>query len=240
MTAAAGKLANMEVHLLLSGPMQERPTANLMLDYLFGAFVHHTNSFENAVVEEESKQLELDLTKKGKKVYRMPMGGSTPIGAMGYIKAFAEIMDFCSTKNITFSKIFLASGSGGTQAGLVMGKMLYQRKGDIVGISVGRSEKELKNVIANIVEGTCELLNTEKKIPEIIVDDNFIGEGYGRSTKGGEKAIIEFANLEGILLDKVYTGKAAAGMLNYLSQGKIKPSENILFIHTGGNIELFE
>lgn len=240
MTAAAGKVAGLEVQLLLSGPKTENPTANLMLDYLFGAIVHHTNATENSAIEEESKQLEKELIKKGKKVYRMPMGGSTPLGALGYLEAFAEIIHFEKLQGISFSKIILSSGSGGTQAGLVLGKMLLNRQVQILGMSVGRSETELKMVIDQIVTGSCELTKTEKRNTDITVDDTFIGEGYGKPTRQCLSAIEEFAGLEGILLDKVYTGKAAAGMIDYLIKGKIKPGENILFIHTGGNIELFE
>jgi L-cysteate sulfo-lyase len=147
MTAAAGKVAGLEVHLLLSGPKPEKPTANLMLDYLFGAVVHHTNATENATIEEESKQLEKELTQLGKKVYCMPMGGSTPLGAMGYLKAFGEIMDYSRNNTIQFDKIFLSSGSGGTQAGLILGQMLCKWKRQIIGISVGRNETELIQVI---------------------------------------------------------------------------------------------
>jgi L-cysteate sulfo-lyase len=240
MTAAAGKVAGMEVHLLLSGPKPERPTANLMLDYLFGAKVYHTDAYENSAVEKESELLEKELINKGKKVYRMPMGGSTPLGALGYLNAFVEIMEYCNKNNVVFDKIFIASGSGGTQAGLVLGQMIYTWTGQLLGISVGRSAAELKQVIAQIVKGSCKLLNIDYQNTEILVDESFIGKAYGIPTNECEQAIEDFANFEGILLDKVYTGKAAAGILDYIINGKISKDENILFIHTGGNIELFE
>jgi D-cysteine desulfhydrase family pyridoxal phosphate-dependent enzyme len=239
-TAAAGKVAGMEVHLLLSGTKPVKATANLMLDYLFGAIVHHTNSTENEAVEEESKKLESELTKSGKKVYRMPMGGSTPLGALGYLNAFIEILEFSNKNKTYFDKIFLASGSGGTQAGLELGKMLYRWNGEIIGISVGRNETDLKQQINQIVEGAAKLLGSKFKHIESTINVNYIGEGYGKSTKDGELAISEFASLEGILLDKVYTGKAAAALIDYLTNSENKPGEHILFIHTGGNIELFE
>jgi len=240
MTAAAGKMSGLDVHLLLSGEKPHKPTANLMLDHLFEAVIHHTNASDNEAIENESKKLEIELQKQGRKVYRMPLGGSTPIGTLGYLKAFTEILDYCMNEQTWFSKIFLASGSGGTQAGIVLGQQLYKWKGEVIGISVGRSKTELTSVISEIIKGTCEFLKSEYEPVNISVDDSFIGEGYGKPTKECETAIAEFANLEGILLDRVYTGKAAAGMLNYIAKGKIKPGENILFIHTGGNIELFE
>jgi D-cysteine desulfhydrase family pyridoxal phosphate-dependent enzyme len=240
MTAAAGKVAGMGVHLILSGPKPEKPTANLMLDYMFGAKVYHTNAYENSAVEKESELLEKELIRQGRKVYRMPMGGSTPLGALGYFNAFIEIMEYNNKNNIIFNKIFIASGSGGTQAGLVLGQMINTWSGQLIGISVGRSAAELKQVVAQIVKGSCKLLNTDYQTTEILVDESFIGEGYGIPTKECEQAIEEFANFEGILLDKVYTGKAAAGMLDYIKKGYTNKEDNILFIHTGGNIELFE
>jgi D-cysteine desulfhydrase family pyridoxal phosphate-dependent enzyme len=239
LTAAAGKVAGMDVHLLLSGQKPEKPTANLFLDHVFGANVYHTMSTGNAEIEMESVQIEKELAGKGKKVYRMPMGGSTPVGALGYLKAFAEIMDFMQNTNTHFDKIYLASGSGGTQAGLLLGQMLFGWKGSLVGISVGRSETELKQVIGSILEGTSLLLGEQLQPIEIVADEKYIGEGYGKPTLACEMAIKEFAFFEGILLDKVYTGKAAAGMLDYLQNNETE-NENILFIHTGGNIELFE
>lgn len=240
LTAAAGKTLGFKVHLLLSGQKPEKPTANLLLNHLFGAVVHHTEAFENEQVEMESLELEKELVAKGKKVYRMPLGGSTPLGSLGYLKAFEEIVNYSETNKVEFDDIFLASGSGGTQAGLVLGKMLAKWVGKIHGISVGRSAEELKVVVAELVKGAADLIDVQYNSIEINVNQSFIGERYGAFTHEAEKAIQLFAEKEGILLDNVYTGKAAAGLLNYLDKGKLNNSENILFIHTGGNIELFE
>ncbi len=244
-TAGYGAANGLEVHLLLSGKPTIQPTANLYLDKLFGAVVHHTDAHENDAVEAQSLRLEQELKKQGKKVYRMPLGGSTPLGTMGYLGAFAEILEYSEKNNLQFDYIFLASGSGGTQAGLVLGQMISDWQGEIIGISVGRSADELKKVVANLAESALELLNTKEAninstSASATVDDHYIGEKYGAFTKWGSEAIEEFAQTEGILLDNVYTGKAAAGMLDYLRNGKVDKSKNILFIHTGGNIELFE
>jgi D-cysteine desulfhydrase family pyridoxal phosphate-dependent enzyme len=239
-TAGYGAVNGLEVQLLLSGKEEKRPVANLFLDHIFNARVTHTDAFENTDVENESLVLEKKLTDQGKKVYRMPLGGSTPLGTLGYLNAFNEILEFSKKSKIRFHRIFLASGSGGTQAGLVLGKMISKWKGEITGISVGRPATELYSVIDNLANETAGMLHfiTEKTI--FNVDDNYVGEKYGAFTSWGTKAIKEFALNEGILLDNVYTGKAAAGMFDYIRNEKISPSENILFIHTGGNIELFE
>ncbi|MEN8121454.1 MAG: D-cysteine desulfhydrase family protein [Bacteroidota bacterium] len=239
-TAAYGAANDLDVQLLLSGEKEDLPRANLYLDHLFNAKVKHTNAYENAAVEAESLLLEEELIKQGKKVYRMPLGGSTPLGTLGYLKAFDEILSFSRNRHISFDYILLASGSGGTQAGLVLGKMISNWQGDIIGISVGRSATELHSVVDNLAKETAKLLNIEPTETKFTVDENYIGEKYGAFTEAGKNAITEFATNEGILLDNVYTGKAAAGLLDYLEKGKIDKSGNILFIHTGGNIELFE
>jgi len=239
-TAAYGAANGLGVQLLLSGEQEESPTANLYLDHLFNATITHTDAFENSQVEEKSLQLETELTKQGKKVYRMPLGGSTPLGTLGYLSAFDEILNFSKKNNLNFNSIFHASGSGGTQAGLVLGKMISKWQGDIIGISVGRSATELHSVVDNLAKETANLLNFTPNEIEFIVDESYIGEKYGAHTQAGSKAIKEFATHEGILLDNVYTGKAAAGLLDYIQKGKVDKSDNILLIHTGGNIELFE
>ena len=243
-TAGYGAANGLAVHLLLSGKASDKPTANLYLDKIFGAVVHHTDKHENAAVEAQSLELEEELKKQGKKVYRMPLGGSTPLGTLGYLGAFSEILEFSEKNKVHFDTVFLASGSGGTQAGLVLGQMISAWKGEIIGISVGRSAGELKTVVENLANNAFDLINKDnlanRTAVSVKADDRYIGEKYGAFTDWGSAAIIEFAQTEGILLDNVYTGKAAAGMLDYIRKGKIDKSKNILFIHTGGNIELFE
>lgn len=239
-TAAYGAANGLDVQLLLSGKKEENPRANLFLDHLFNAKVNHTDAFENAEVEAESLKLEERLTEQGKKVYRMPLGGSTPLGTLGYLNAFDEILAFSKKNKIDFDYIFLASGSGGTQAGLVLGKMISNWQSEIIGISVGRTAKELHSVVDNLAKETAKMLNIAPVNTEFVVNEEYIGKKYGAFTDWGKKAISKFALDEGILLDNVYTGKAAAGMLDYIDKGKIYKQSNILFIHTGGNIELFE
>jgi 1-aminocyclopropane-1-carboxylate deaminase/D-cysteine desulfhydrase-like pyridoxal-dependent ACC family enzyme len=192
LTAAAGKTLGFEVHLLLSGQKPVKPTANILLDHLFGAIIHHTDAFENEQVENESLELEKELVALGRKVYRMPLGGSAPLGTLGYLKAFDEILNYSEVENVVFDDIFLASGSGGTQAGLVLGKMISGWQGKIHGISVGRSAMELKQVVSNLVDGSVNLLKIENKPVQVEVDDNFIGERYGAFTSEAPKGYTAF------------------------------------------------
>jgi D-cysteine desulfhydrase len=240
MATAAATVNGMETHLVLAGNEPETPTGNLLVDHLFGAIIHHTDTENVEVLTERAAELEKQLKTQGKRVYNMPSGGSTPIGILGYVSAFDEILEFQRKQGILFDAIFFASGSGGTQAGLVLGQQLTNWKGKIIGINVGFAKEQMEYIVEGHVKSTANMIAKEIVPNEIIVDANFIGDAYGVKTNGGKEAIELFAKSEGILLDYVYTGKAAAGMIEYLRSGKINRSENILFIHTGGNIELFE
>jgi len=169
----------------------------------------------------------------------MPIGGSTPIGALGYLSAFLEILNDFRKIETNLDVIILATSSAGTQAGLVAGKEMTGWPGKIIGMAVAQNKKKLENVVFELV---CQIgslfgINTNKE--SVIVDDNYLGEGYRARTTECENAVKLFAEKEGIILDYVYTGKAAAGLIDYLKLDVFK-GKNILFIHTGGNIEIFE
>jgi L-cysteate sulfo-lyase len=238
--AAYGKANNLEVHLVLAGKNPGKPTGNLLLDHLFGAIIYHVDTDDEEVVIQEAKKLEQKLASKGKKVYFLPMGGSIPVGTLGYIQAFNEILTYSKNHNLTFSTIIHASGSGGTQAGLVLGKALSSWPGKIIGMSVGKPSDKLSNVVNTLCRETIEKYNIQTAPLSILTEDAYIGEKYGARTRKAGETIKLFARLEGILLDEVYTGKAAAGLIDYAEKGKINPNENTLFIHTGGSIQLFE
>lgn len=240
MATAAATVSGIETHLVLAGNEPEIPTGNLLVDHMFGAIIHHVETTDDKILTEKALELESRLIADGKRVYNMPSGGSTPIGILGYVSAFDEILQYQEKTGIRFNSIFHASGSGGTQAGLVLAQNLTDWRGKIYGISVGRSEEELYRVVDSHIRSTANIIGKEIVPNEINVDEQFIGNSYGARTVEGQEAIELFAKTEGILLDYVYTGKGAAGMIEYLRSGKIKPTENILFIHTGGNIELFE
>jgi 1-aminocyclopropane-1-carboxylate deaminase/D-cysteine desulfhydrase-like pyridoxal-dependent ACC family enzyme len=237
--SAYGAANGLEVWLVLGGKKPEKATANLMLDYLFGAKVKGVESSEWNDWETEAEKLKNELVAKNRNVYCMPIGGSTTTGALGYIDCIKEIVGFSNTKDIHFSNIFHATGSAGTQAGLVVGKTLTEWNGIINGIAVTKDSKQIFNEVKALANDTAALFNVDIKDIDIVVDDNYIGEAYGAETESAKEAISLFAKLEGILLDNVYTGKAAAGMIDFIRNSKFKKSDNILFIHTGGNIQLF-
>lgn len=238
--AAAGKANNLEVHLLLGGAQPVKPTGNLLLSHLFDAKIHHLATEDRDSWEVSAHNLKKELTAKGKKVMHLPFGGSVPIGALGYVHAFFEIMKDCEDNNLKLDAIIHATGSGGTQAGLLVGKAITGWPGKIIGIGVAEKKEIFTKIVFELAQETAALFQTTIKPNDVIVEDSYLGEKYGARTKSAEAAIKLFAEHEGILLDNVYSGKAASGLLDYCTKGKFSKKENICFLHTGGNIELFE
>jgi L-cysteate sulfo-lyase len=240
MAAAYGVACGLEVHLVLGGREPAHPTGNLRLDHLLGVTCHHVDASGWNTWAEEAAKLEAELTSRGKKVYRMPVGGSTPRGALGYVDAFAEIIADQGRLGIEFDAILHASSSAGTQAGLVVGRAMAEWRGRVIGISVAKPQAELEKDVLDLSQATAAEIDARVDAASIIVDDSYVGEGYAVRTPGCEEAVTLFARRLGIFLDYVYTGKAAAGLIDYLRQGRFDKGANVLFIHTGGNIELFE
>ena len=238
LTAAAGVAAGMQVHLVLGGGRPEKDTGNLVLDRLLGADIHHVASSHWDDWEVKSDALVRELHSQGRKVFRIPIGGSVPTGAIGYVSAFLEILKDEERLGLSFDHILHATGSAGTQAGLVAGRALTGWKGRITGISVSAGKNDMEELVYGLASNTAALLGGKVDRGSVRVDDRFIGPGYGVSTPEGEEAIRIFARQEGVFLDRVYTGKAASGLLAGIRKGEIT-GERVLFLHTGGQPELF-
>ncbi|MCE1165808.1 MAG: D-cysteine desulfhydrase family protein [Bacteroidetes bacterium] len=238
--SAYGAACGLNVELVLGGKKPAVNTGNLLLDYLFGAKITHIDSEDWDVWENEAIKISEELRKKGKKVYWMPIGGSTATGALGYVECMSEIMDYSRKNKIHFEGIIHPTGSAGTQSGLVVGKKIFGYEGNIIGMAVTKNTHQLTEEVISLSRETAHMLETDIDDGTVIVDDNFIGKCYGAHTRKAEDAIKLFARKEGILLDYVYSGKAASGMLDYIRKKHFSKNSNILFIHTGGNIQLFK
>lgn len=171
----------------------------------------------------------------GGKPYMIPFGGSNLLGSLGYVDCANEIIAQCKKDKINPNYVFVATGSGGTQAGLVAGFHMKNMNTKVIGISVLHNKETGTEIVDRL---TKEILVDKKhkttKNPEIIVDDNFVGTGYGIPTKKGVESIKLLAKLEALFLCPVYTSKAMSGLISYIEKGDIKNSDTILFIHTGG------
>ncbi len=258
--ASYGVACGMEVHLVLGGQQPGEPTGNLRLDHLLAVACHHIDSPDWDDWACEAERLENELVSQGRKVYRMPVGGSTARGALGYIDAFAEIMEDQSRLGVEFDAIMHASSSAGTQAGLVVGRAASGWPGRIIGVSVAKPRASLEKEVLDLSQKAAAQLAEHAgaavraqasrasardlvcsiQPSSVVVDDGYIGEGYAARTPGCREAVALFAQRLGIFLDFVYTGKAAAGLIDYLRKGRFDKGANVLFIHTGGNIQLFE
>lgn len=240
MVAAYGSAHGMEVHLVLGGNKPDIPTGNLRLDHMLGAKCHHVDSYDWDEWEARAAAIEADLRQKGRAVYRMPVGGSTMIGALGYVAAMSEILDDEKRLNLRFNVIVFASASAGTQAGLVVGKSIANWPGQVLGYSVANESMRLERDVFSLAQETANSLGTSIDRRTVCCDDSYLGEGYANKTEACIDAVHFFARKCGIFLDYVYTGKAAAGLLDYLKTGRFASGSSILFLHTGGNAELFE
>ncbi len=233
-TAAAAARFGFDCILVLTGSPAERWTANLLLDRLLNADIVWT---EGADPDETLQQTFDAAWGDGRRPYRIPYGGSNPLGASAYAAAMLEFL----SQDVHVDRIVLASSSGGTQAGLIAGARMADCKIKISGISVDPKAAPLKRTIAELAPQICDLLGEPKEIDPKDVDvwDDYIGEGYGVLGDLERQAIMTFARTEGIMLDPVYTGRAAGGMLDLIRSGKFSADETILFWHTGGTPALF-
>jgi D-cysteine desulfhydrase family pyridoxal phosphate-dependent enzyme len=238
LTAAAGAAAGMKVHLILGGSRPSKPTGNLILDRLVGAHIHYVDSADWVDWEKESERVAKDVESKGGKVFRIPIGGSVPVGVMGYVQGLLEIHQDQQRLGKAFDTIVHASGSGGTQAGLLAGKAMTGWPGQVMGVSVAMDGPELAEKVYTLSRETAAMLGGQMERHWVRVETGFVGGGYGVRTQEGEQAIQNFAAREGIFLDHVYTAKAAAALLWWLKEGMFR-GQTVLFLHTGGHPELF-
>jgi D-cysteine desulfhydrase family pyridoxal phosphate-dependent enzyme len=233
-TAAAAAHFGLDCILVLAGEKPRNTSGNLLLDHLFGAEIIWTTRSQR----EQALQAAFNLAwEQGRRPYLVPYGGSSPTGAAAYAFAVQELLE----QNTGIDWIVFASSSGGTQAGLVVGAALFNYSGRILGISVDEPQHILQARVAELATSTAEHLGRSKHFSsaDILVNSDYLGGGYGVLGSNEKEAIRLFAHLEGLLLDPVYTGRAAAGLIGLIRQNYFHPDETILFLHTGGTPALF-
>ena len=191
----------------------------------------------NAAMQAEAD----DLAAAGRKGYIIPGGGSNPLGTLGYVSCAQEILGQAFQKGIQFDHLVCASGSGGTHSGILVGLRAMGSRIPVTGISVRRPVPEQEGLIGGLATRTREFLGfpTDLAEGELKIFDDYVGAGYSIPTDAMAEAVRTFARVEGILLDPVYTGKAAAGLLDLIRKGHFKKGEKVLFLHTGGSPGLY-
>jgi D-cysteine desulfhydrase family pyridoxal phosphate-dependent enzyme len=246
MTAAAARIAGLRCVLVLTSrydvPAVE---GNLLLDYMFGAEVRFVPSEDPmfAVGRDEEVVAEVVAGERaaGRVPYVIPVGGSSPIGAIGYVTGTRELVDQLRAMDVAPTRLYFGSGSRGTQAGLTLGAKLSEAPYKLWGVAVSAGEPEKIVRAMNAANDAAALLGVDARVgrDDLFTDQNFIGDGYGIPTPLGLESIDLLARTEAILLDQVYTSKGFSALLAHVRGGEIPPTDTVVFLHTGGTPALF-
>ncbi len=249
MAAAAASLG-LEAHCFYFAPRPRRLEGNLLLAQLVGARLHFIpfgQSSQPSMTLDHASRLVRRVVRWtpacwGKRVYFMPVGGHTAVGCAGYALAAMEIEKQLRQRGIEQATIVTAAGTGGTLAGLMAGLHLLGSRHSLLGIDVGNLWKDFPAAIAALASEVCALAGQQRRFAAAdvpLIERTYVGEAYARPTTGGLEAMRLAARLEGMFLDPVYTGKAMAGLIDLVRQGRWDAGEPVVFLHTGGGPALY-
>lgn len=238
-TALITKRLGLKCELILSGGNPEAARANWRLAEMLGVKIHSVAASNERA--SRMREVARGLKERGERVYQIPLGASDEVGSFGMVAAFEELGIQQLELGQQFDAIVFATSSGGTQAGLEVGKRLFNYPNlRLLGVSADDPAGLIKEHALKAVGPMLSMLGVSD-VPtadELFVDDNFIGGGYAIPTNESLAAAKLFAETEGILLDPVYVSKAAAGLLSYCREGRFKSTDKVLFWHTGGVLTL--
>jgi len=243
-TAAFAAKLGMDCHILLEdrtgyNNANYNDNGNVLLDHLHGATTQKfpgghdmPGEMERAA---EAKRAE------GKKVYTIPGGGSNATGALGYVNCAFELMGQANDRSLRIDHIVTATGSSGTQAGLVTGLAAMNANIPLLGIGTRAPQPKQEQMVYDLAVKTADKIGAAGAVTRemVMANTDYVGEGYGLPTESGLEAIRLFAELEGLLLDPVYSAKGAAGLIDLIRKGHFDKDANVVFLHTGGSVGLF-
>ncbi|HUQ80260.1 MAG TPA: pyridoxal-phosphate dependent enzyme [Gemmatimonadaceae bacterium] len=236
-TAATAAKLGMKCHLIANGAKPERPTANALLDSLLGAEIEYVAARTDRIPG--MRRVAERLRAAGGKPAEIPLGASTPAGAIGFVRAIGEMLQ----QGVRPDVIIHATSSGGTQAGIVAGCALHGLPARVIGVSADDPasdvERTVRSIIAGMAEPLGDSLDDVSRDVAVEVDDTFVGGGYGVPTPASTEAQQLAARTEAIFVDHTYTAKAFAALIAYVRDGRIAPDATVLFWHTGGQVGLF-
>ena len=243
-TAAAAAKLGMHCHILLedrtgSNDPNYNGNGNVLLDRLHGATIETRAGGLNMNAELEAAADQLRA--EGRKVYTIPGGGSNPTGALGYVNCAYELIGQANDAGLALDHIVTATGSAGTQAGLVVGLKAINAQVPLLGFGVRAPRAKQEENVYTLARTTAAKLGCPDVVTraDVVADTDYVGLGYGIPREDTIEAIRIFAELEGILLDPVYSGKGAAGLIDYCRKGRFRKGERVVFLHTGGAAGLF-
>ena len=239
LTAAAGAVAGLDVHLVLSGPPTDPPNPGARLDALLGGVIHQAQTADRAERDELVAQVMAELRAAGRRPYRIPVGGGGSIGATGQLLAASELLAQAAARGFALDSIVLPSATGGTQAGLLAGLRAGGSSASVVGVAVAHPPDDLRPTIAGLLAELGETTGVAVDPAQIELDGAELGPGYGRPTAAADEATRLLARTEGILVDPIYTAKALAGLVRRVREGRAD-GQRVVFWHAGGLPGLFE
>lgn len=243
-TAAAAAKLGMACEILLENrtggeDVDFTQSGNVFLDRLFGARIRHYpgGTDMDAAMEDVAREIEGD----GGAPYVIPGGGSNPVGALGYVDCAMELLAQAGERGLRVDRVVHATGSAGTQAGLVTGLEGASSGIPVLGIGVNAPRETQEERVHGLACRTADLLGTGIDVARdrVVANCDYVGAGYGVPTDGMVEAVTLLSRLEGILLDPVYTGKGMAGLIDLVRRGRFAADENVVFVHTGGSAGLF-
>ncbi|SDY87950.1 D-cysteine desulfhydrase [Citreimonas salinaria] len=243
-TAAFAAKLGLDCHLLLeertgSKDRNYNANGNVLLDRLHGASTERREAGldMNAELETAAEMFRAE----GRNVYTIPGGGSNPTGALGYVNCALELVSQANDRGLVIDHLVHATGSAGTQAGLVVGMNAINAQIPILGVGVRAPKQKQEENVFSLALATAEKLGCAGVVAreDVVANTDYVGDGYGVPTESGIEAIRMFAQLEGILLDPVYSAKGAAGLIDLIRKGHFSKDERVVFLHTGGSAALF-
>ncbi len=240
-TALTAAKVGLKSHLVLRDSAGSDIDGNLFIDRLVGAEVEFITPQQYEQVDDIMHRLAENYASKGLKAFVIPEGGSIALGALGYVHAIDEVRRQMEAQQVEFDHMISAVGSGGTMAGMLLGKSAHHLKAQIHGVNVCDDAPYFQERISNIIREAKRKYGFNLNLPkkEINIIDGYIGKGYGLNRQEEIELIKLVAQTEGIILDPVYTAKAMFGLKDQIRKGRFTKSEKILFWHTGGIFGLF-
>lgn len=239
LTAVAGAMVGLETHLVLSG-LPDAWEGNLVLDVAADAHIHRTAARDWRELADAAGRLTAELAARGRRPYAMPLGGSTGVGALGYVEAYGELLDQLDARGADADWIVHASSSGGTQAGLIAGRALRGRGPRVFGADVIKGGPDLRTTVGALAAEALHLVGSDAEVPpDAIRGADFTGPDYGAVTPESIDALRAGVRSIGVVPDPVYAAKALAAIPTLLADGELPGDGPIVFLLTGGQPALF-
>ena len=236
--AAASRALGLDMHVLVAGEVADHNPLSRDFFAMTGTTVHYVADADNLPIEQ--RELAQALRSGGRNVQELHPGGSDTLGTLGYIEAFAEIVEHMAREGMVFDRILHASGSAATQAGLVLGQAISGYTDmRIIGIATSKTAQVQTKRVADLARTTADMLGVDFDPSMVIVDDRYLGDGYPIPSADSRAAVECFAREEGLLFDPIYVGKAAAALLGHARAGELGDTANVLLVHTGGNAGVY-